>query len=485
MPIAGRPISVVVAACTALAWATARADGPPDSPIREQASYAVTWTAESFPDAEIEARLHIADGAVRMSSLWATFFEDPRGWASFIRDLTALDADGRHLSVETVPHYGWRIGDGYSGPVTLRYRVDFSFANERWPAGNEQVALRVGESLYTTGLPLFIHAPETRMIEITIRVPPAWNVTTSWSRVSGDVYRIADLNRLLRNTVVIGRFHQETLAHGEFELRMALLGEIAGSADLVRETFRKILDRFLGLFGDRGAAHFTVVVIPGPNDGEAYFDSFASSQPEPPTLDDRLIWANSLAHELFHYWNGKRINSEWENRAERQWFSEGFSEYYANRALLETGAIDEDTYRRVLSQYLTVHLIFARNPHFSEVSIKDAGRRKWPNRPGVYDSGVAVAFCLDGLIREKTSGARTLDDFMRRMNERFGRTAQTYRYEDLPGIAGEVAGSDLSDFFREHVAGKTPLPVRECAERMNLTALVDGYHVFLEPAGPG
>jgi len=439
----------------------------------------VSWSEERFPTASVRARLQVVDGVVEMSDFWASFFEDPRGWASFVRGVAARDSAGRRLSVKAIRGSRWLIGGGYSGPIELTYDVDFEFARQQWPAGNEQVALVSGMSLYTTGLPLFIYSATTARASVVIQVPDDWKVSTSWARAPANGYTATDRDRLLRNALAVGRYHAEEIAAGGMQLRIALLGPMAQSAEVIRQTFRAILDYFVTLFEDRSAGQFLMVVLPGPNDGEAYFDSFASSQPEVPTLANRLVWGGSLAHEFFHYWNGKRIDSDPEWRSERQWFSEGFTEFYANRALHDLGMIDGDTYLEVVSQSISMHLLWASNPYFADVTIKDAGTRKWPNRPGVYDSGFAVGFCLDGIIREQTGGARGLDDLMREMNRRFGRTGTHYRYEDVVEVASFVAGSDLSPFFQRYVTGKTPLPVPACAGRVGLDALVDGYHAYL------
>ncbi|MCG8456139.1 MAG: hypothetical protein MI919_07645, partial [Holophagales bacterium] len=284
--------------------------------------------------------------------------------------------------------------------------------------------------------------------------------------------------------LAIGRFHHDVFRAGGFELRLALLGGVGRSGDLIRKTFTDIFDFYLALYEPTDSTPFMIAVLPGPNDGEAYFDSFASSTPERPVMGNRLVWANSLAHEFGHYWNGKRFSTTFENRADRQWFSEGGTEYFANLALREIGVMDERPHREVLSRYLTVHLLFATNPMFDGVTLRRAGASKWRYRPGVYDSGVAAAFCLDGLIREHSGGARSLADMMRLMDQRFGDTGAPYEHEDLVEAASSAAGANLADFFATHISSRNALPISECAERMGYSALLDGYHVSLgQPCG--
>ena len=442
-------------------------------------SYVLTWNEATFPDLQVEARIPVKDGTIRTHDFWSSFFEGPRGWAGFVEMEVGLDEAGRALDVRRGEANDWFIGDGYSGMATVRYTVDFGFAERRWPAGNEQVALAVDGGLYTTGLPIFVYGADPEDVQVRFVTPEGWNVATSWPEIGENLFLARDLDSLTRNTLAIGRFHHEVFRAGSFELRLALLGEVGQSSDLVRETLTDIFDYYVDLYEPEEPAQFMIAVLPGPNDGEAYFDSFASSTPDRPTRANQLVWANSLAHELGHYWNGKRFSTTFENRAERQWFSEGGTEYFANLALRGTGVMDDRTYHEVLARYLTVHLIFARNPMFDGITMREAGASKWRYRPGVYDSGVAAAFCLDGLIREHSGGARSLADMMRLMNRRYGDTGAPYVFDDLIEAASETAGADLSEFFRGHISGDAALPVLDCAERMGYTALIDGYHVYL------
>jgi predicted metalloprotease with PDZ domain len=48
----------------------------------------------------------------------------------------------------------------------------------------------------------------------------------------------------------------------------------------------------------------------------------------------------SIAHELFHSWNGHRIAPA--DYASPQWLSEGFTEYFANLALVQEEVISRE-----------------------------------------------------------------------------------------------------------------------------------------------
>src|SRR5260370_41225924 len=84
---------------------------------------------------------------------------------------------------------------------------------------------------------------------------------------------------------------------------------------------------------------------------------------------------------------------------------------------------------------------------------------------------------LDLLVRGKTQGKASLDDVMRRMYEEFYLKGQNaayclrgrgYRNEDFARVVSEVAGTDMSDFFKRHVRGVEPPPYEEAFAQVGL-----------------
>lgn len=446
------------------------------------ATYDVSWSARTFPSAHVEARLQIVGGRLMMFPGLAWAFGNERGWALNVRNLAVVDGEGDALAVQAQAAPEWSVGGGYDGPATVTYDVDFSFALRPYETGNEQIAWLQDRALFTTGFALFVHPEGDTPATVRISVPDGWTLATPWPRSEDGTYEVKDTNDLIRNVLTVGKgYHLETLSRGDMTVDIALLGQNGRAAELIRETFTDILDYYLEMLDFSSSGHFLMVLLPGPNDGEGYMTSFASSQPDVPSRGDILVWGNSLAHELFHYWNGSRISSLWEHYPERQWFSEGFTEYYANLALLHAGIIDTRRYQEILGHYLSFHRFFATSDLFRDVTMREAGQKKGLYRPGVYDSGVAVAFCLDGLIRAGTNDTRSLDDMMRLMERRYGEPSRPIVFADIVAAASEMAGADLSSFFSEHVQGRHPLPVEQCAADMGYHASVDGYHIYLDP----
>ena len=87
---------------------------------------------------------------------------------------------------------------------------------------------------------------------------------------------------------------------------------------------------------------------------------------------------------------------------------------------------------------------------------------------------------LDLIIRGKTNGKASLDDVMRRMYETFYLKSpnssyylrgQGYTGEDFERVASEVAGHDLSEFFRRYVRNVETLPYDEAFGYLGLRVI--------------
>jgi predicted metalloprotease with PDZ domain len=208
-------------------------------------------------------------------------------------------------------------------------------------------------------------------------------------------------------------------------------------------------------------------------DAEAYQESAAFSEPDSLTASNKMLWASTLAHELFHAWNGHVIRPS--NYSELQWVSEGFTDYYASRSLARARVIDEAVFVRKLEHTIGLYLFFKAAPVFDSVTVVSAGERKGRNRLGVYNGGWVTAFCIDTEIRTRSAGAKSLDDVMRVLHTRFGLTGRPYSLADLRSTLAEISGAHFDDFLTRYVAGNETIPIVECLKRAGYEGGGAGY----------
>ncbi len=423
----------------------------------------------------VEARLPATSSALSMDPVQAQHLR--RGWATHVTSIRAT-AGGRSIVVsEADSGASWKLGPRKAGPLVVTYEVDLAFAGKPWPAGNEQAGATFRDALYIVGRALFVFSDVTGPSRIHFDVPGGWRVSAPWRREDGTALTfVADsASELARNSLVVGRHAAVELSSDSFRLTLALPGETGASATQVETILRPVLAEYLRMFRGTGRARYLMTFFrSSAEDGESYLNSAAFTTAEEVRPATAVIWANFLAHELMHFWNGQRIRGS-APRTEWRWISEGFTEYYANVTLVRTGALPEDFFLKKAERHLGNYLYFATAPWLTRMSLVSAGRNTSVNRFGVYDGGWTVAFCLDGRIREASGDRKSLDDFMALVWERYGRVGRGYTVAGLDSIANEVAEIDLGGAIHSMVSSEQAIPLADCLSRFGWDVATKGY----------
>ena len=231
------------------------------------------------------------------------------------------------------------------------------------------------------------------------------------------------------------RQHTEYVFKEEISLFLALLGRTKDTKDLIAPTLQKTLHSFIQIFDKTPPTKYLMTVFYADGaDAEAYAKSAAFTEHDALTKDNLIRWGNTVAHEFFHSWNGHAIKGE--DYESSQWFSEGFTEYYANLALVRQRLIDDELFIKKMEHNLGLYFYFNASPAFDGASLKEAGTKKTRYRLGVYDGGWAAAFCRRDYQR-RTKGEKS-GRLMRLMYEKFGLTSKKYLYVDLIAAAARL-----------------------------------------------
>ena len=183
------------------------------------------------------------------------------------------------------------------------------------------------------------------------------------------------------------------------------------------------------------------------------------------------------SHEYFHTWNVKRIKPaaftpydlERENYTTLLWAFEGFTSYYDDLALLRSGAIELKDWLDLMAKTISNVL---RTPGRLKQSLAESSFDAWSkfyrpdeNTPNAvvsyYAKGALFALALDLTLRAKTDGRVALDDVMRALWERHGKTGIGVGEDDIRRIAEECSGLKLKRLFADGVSGTHDLPLRK------------------------
>jgi predicted metalloprotease with PDZ domain len=220
---------------------------------------------------------------------------------------------------------------------------------------------------------------------------------------------------------------------------------------------------------------------------------------QPGTLADSGVLEDTLdglAHEFFHVWNVKRLRpielGPWDFtrpvNTRGLWIAEGITNYYGHLMQRRAGLLsDAQLWTKLVAQITEVEnapgsrLMSAEESSLCAPFLDDAPQAQQTNLAytsiSYYPKGEVLGITLDLLIRGKTSGKRSLDDVMRRMYEEFYVKSPNatyylrgrgYRPEDFEHVVSEVAGADLSDFFKRYVRGVESPPYEEAFAQVGL-----------------
>lgn len=176
-----------------------------------------------------------------------------------------------------------------------------------------------------------------------------------------------------------------------------------------------------------------------------------------------------MSHEYFHAWNVKRIMpvafAEYdlfnENYTKQLWFFEGFTDYYDDLMLVRAGVITPLEYLEVEAE--NIGRVMAQSGRHKQ-SLAESSFDAWikyyrqdENAPNAivsyYQKGAIAGLALDLTIREKTGGAKSLDDVMRVLWNDYAKPGRGLAEGEIEAVAERVSGLDLKKFCADVVYG--------------------------------
>ena len=193
-----------------------------------------------------------------------------------------------------------------------------------------------------------------------------------------------------------------------------------------------------------------------------------------------LRFLGLCSHEYFHTWNVKRIKPaafapydlQVENYTPLLWLFEGFTSYYDDLMLVRSGIIGEATYFKLLAKTIGGVL---RGSGRTKQSVAESSFDAWSKYYrqdensanaiiSYYTKGSLIALAFDLSIRARTNGAKSLDDVMLALWERFGRdfypsVGRGVTEAEVEALFDEVSGLKLKPMFERYVRGLDDLPL--------------------------
>jgi len=414
---------------------------------KEPLVYAVEPVFESGQVRAMAVELQFTAGDSR-----ETVLELPQTWGGQDKLYEALDgfsARGKQASVAPGAEPWQRVVRHAPGTrVRLRYVVHHA---DPGPTrnGNPYRPIVLPQRTQLLGATVFAApagTPGGHPVEISFR-----NFPKSWTFASDLERDPLTFDDLVESITVAGDFRLLTRQVAGAPLRIAVHGQWPFTDEYFADTLAAISAAQYAFWREPAQPYVvTLLQKDGPTSGGgtgrgAGFAMFATPDFSPRDL------IRALAHEMMHHWIPRRLGELPEQHAQEAleyWLSEGFTDYYTFRMLLNSGVWNTgdvvEGFNVALKRYAGSPVRNAPNARIAAEFWADSNVGQLP-----YDRGLLFATYVDWKLRRGSNGVRTLDDVMRAMRERFARSPGPIRAAFIDAVAeqGVDVGRGLAEFI--------------------------------------
>lgn len=381
-----------------------------------------------------------------------------REFARQVQDVSA-SAGGVPLPVQRVDKRAWRVR-AQGRAVTLRYRV---YANEL----TVRTSHLDGSHGYFNGATLFLYTEATRGLEhhVTVEAPSGWKPFAALER-RGEAFVAKDYDELVDSPFEVGPHTPLSFTAAGVPHEVVVWGDAVPDASRLCSDLQRICEAQARMFGGLPMARYLFLVYLT-DKGRGGLEHKASTSLLFPRvgLQNSRGWEDFLtlaSHEYFHLWNIKRVKPKalvpfdysQENYTSLLWAFEGGTSYYDNFFVLRAGLMGASRYLTRLGETLSA---LHATPGRKVQTLAEASLVSWVKhyRPDEHSPNSAISYYLKGEVvtalldlelRRATHNARSLDDLMCLLWQRYGDESGVPE-NGVEAAASEVAGKDLSAFF--------------------------------------
>lgn len=469
--------------------AEADATAPSDLPYPGTISLNVDATDIGHRIFSVHEEIPVTAGPLRLHyPQWLPGNHGPRGPVDQIGGLR-FSVDGKALP--------WRRDplDMYSFLVEIpagatRLSADFQFLSPL-DSGQGRVVVTpeiIGLQWNTVTLYPAGHAARRIPVQASVTFPEGWKfggaLEVARQQGARSEFKTVDLETLIDSPLLAGKhFKRYDLDPGG--PRPVHLDVVADKAKELEATpkiladHRRLVQQAYKLYGSQHFAHYDFLLSISKRYAGIGLEHLQSSENgvDPGYLTDEkdFLGRELLPHEFTHSWNGKfrrgadlattHYNVPMQDSL--LWVYEGQTQYWGAVLAVRSGMLTAEQSRESLALIAASYdnregrtwrnlqdttnqpIISARRPQ---------GWRSWQRGEDYYSEGLLIWLDADTLIREKSGGRKSLDDFAQLFfGVDNGRTETLpYVFEDVVAALNTVWPHDWTAFLRERLDGKRP-----------------------------
>ncbi len=316
------------------------------------------------------------------------------------------------------------------------------------------------------------------------------------------LYRAANYDELIDHPVEMGNFTLARFTACGVPHDVAITGRHDCDTERLCADLQKICEWHIRFFGEPAPMPRYVFLVTAIGEGYGGLEHRTSTAllcsrndlpyPGMPSMTEGYrTFLGLCSHEYFHTWNIKRIKPAAftpydltrENYTTLLWAFEGITSYYDDLALLRCGVIELKDWLELTAKTISN---VQRTPGRLRQSLAESSFDAWSkfyrpdeNTPNAvvsyYAKGALVALALDLTLRSRSK--ISLDDVMRVLWERFGKTGTGVGEDDIQQVAEELSGLNLKRFFADAVHSTGELPLKKLLARFGITLDWEGAKI--------
>jgi predicted metalloprotease with PDZ domain len=400
--------------------------------------------------------------------------------ARYIDHFRATGERGSSLRYERVGAQTWKVEVPSPAEVVVAYRIHM----------NERDILRLGTNGlgvhggFLEGSSVFLYADDhlNDPVEVRFLLPEGWTVVTPLPRNQEGAFTAGGYRALVDAPVQFGELRERDIPVDDFRVRLVFDQPLPSYDSVAFDVnVRAIVRQQITLFGSKPFDAYTMFLHWRPDldfgggieHGRAMVLNIGSKW----MLDLPVNAAGTIAHELFHAWNGEAFYpselNPWDfagpNYSPHLWFVEGVTSYFATLTLIRARLRSTDQFFAMLSRSLTD---YENDPGRGWLSLAESGIAAWISSPDALDyyaGGEVTGFLLDLTLRLETDGQRGLDDVLRALYDQSRKPGyRGYGDSQLRAAVTSIAGHDMSAFFDQYVTGRDSIDYASILGRAGL-----------------
>ena len=326
-------------------------------------------------------------------------------------------------------------------------------------------------------------------VDASLTLPANWSFANGLDRAetrgATTTFRRAPLETLVDSPIFAGanaKVIDLTAVAGGPPVRLNIFADRPENLEIKPEQIaqhRRLVEQAVKLYGSQHYDHYDFLLTLSDTIEQLGLEHHRSSEDGYPS-DHFTTWAKDvadrdlLAHEYTHSWNGKfrRPADLWTEtyntpmRDSLLWVYEGQTQYWGDVLTARSGMRSKEETLETLAIVVAARgLNQAGRRNWQPLQdttnneiITERRPQSWYSRGGSLDyyyEGQMIWLDVDTLIREKSAGKHSLDDFARSFfgidNGSF--TPVTYRFEDVVAALNAVQPYDWAGFLRARLDG--------------------------------